>query len=135
MENFEKRYGALYINLDKDKLTAIVFTFVFLIRRLAFAYTICFVDKNITFQILVLDFLSTILLSYYICAKPMQDAINNFVHIFNEVIILVCAWSLFLFTDYVPDPLQRHSFGYYYLTFIAINFLVNLCVLILTLLF
>ena len=53
-----------------------------------------------------IDAMSMMLLSYYISVKPMKDGINNFIQIFNEVAVLVFEVSLFLFTNYVPDPLQ-----------------------------
>ena len=111
-------------------MEALAFTFVFLMRRLAFAYTICHIDRNITIQVFILDCMSTCVLCYYLSVRPMENAINNFVHIFNEIAILTCIWSLFLFTNYVPDPVLRHKFGWWYLYFLAFNFFVNFIVLI-----
>jgi len=47
-EAFRQRFGALTQNTDTSKLEALVFTFLFLVRRLAFAYTICHLDRTIT---------------------------------------------------------------------------------------
>ena len=60
----------------------------------------------------------------------MQDLMNNMIQIFNEVVILFCTWSLFLFTDYVPSPEQRYEYGQSYLYFIGFNFTVNILVLV-----
>ena len=59
----------------------------------------------------------------------MIDSINNFIHIFNEAVILVSVWSLFLFSNYVPDPEKRHKYGWNFLYVLAFNFTVNLVVL------
>ena len=42
-------YGSLYQNIEVSKYTALAFTLAFLLRRLAFAYTICHIDRTITF--------------------------------------------------------------------------------------
>ena len=60
----------------------------------------------------------------------MIDSLNNFIHIFNEAVILLSIWSLFLFSNYVPDPAKRHEFGWNFLYLLAFNFTVNLIVLI-----
>ena len=99
-------------------------------RRLAFAYTITYLNHTIVTQVLVIDLLSTSLLGYFVAGLPMADGLNNFVQVFNEVVILLCAWSLFLFTDYVTDPKQRHEFGQSYLYLVGFNFVVNFFILI-----
>ena len=63
----------------------------------------------------------------------MVDGLNNFIQFFNEVFILMCAWSLFLFTDYVPDPKLRHSYGENFLYIVALNFAGNMVFLFTTL--
>ena len=112
-----------------SKFEALNFTFVFMLRRLAFAYTICHLDSTITVQILIIDGMSTALLYFYVGSWPMVDSINNYTQIFNELIILVCTWSLFLFTDYVPDPKLRHKFGEVFIYILALNLIVNLMIL------
>ena len=79
---------------------------------------------------MVIDTLSTFLLAYYISERPMKDAINNFIQIFNEVVVLLCTWLLFLFTNYVPDPVLRYDYGRKYTYLIGFNFGVNLLVLV-----
>ena len=37
----------------------------------------------------------------------MVDRTNNLIQIFNEAVILLCIWSMYLFTDYVGDPNLR----------------------------
>ena len=82
----------------------------------------------------MVDLCSTTILAYYICAKPMKNFINNAIHIFNEIIILTCTWSLLLFTDYVPDPVIRYDLGQYFLYVLGVNIATNIIVLIGTIL-
>ena len=81
---------------------------LFILRRFCFAYVIGQVTSDIVTQVMCIDTMSMMLLCYYISVKPMKDGINNFIQIFNEVAVLVAEVSLFLFTNYVPDPLQRY---------------------------
>ena len=46
--SLDSRYGSLYTNVKILSLNSIGFTMVFLTRRLAFAYTICHMDRSIT---------------------------------------------------------------------------------------
>ena len=60
----------------------------------------------------------------------MVDRINNFIQIFNELLVVQCTVWLFLFTNYVPDPVIQYGFAEYYVLIIAVNIAVNLLVLI-----
>ena len=102
---FDQRFGSLYTNIETGKLEALVFSFVFLVRRLAFAFVICQIFSTIVVQVMALDALSTAMLVYYLANRPMKDRTNNFIQIFNELVILVSIEMMFLFTDYVGDPL------------------------------
>ena len=59
----------------------------------------------------------------------MIDNLNNYAQLFNEIIILLCAWCLLLFTNYVPDPKTRHMFGQGYIYILGFNLAVNLVIL------
>ena len=65
----------------------------------------------------------------------MVDRINNFIQIFNEHFVLVSIQSLFLFTNYVEDPIVRYQFGFYFIYMIGANITVNLIVLIANILY
>ena len=104
-----ERYDSLYQNIEVLKgPIALSFSLVFCYRRLIFAYVISLVSQTIVFQVFIIDFLSMFLLCYYICIKPMTDGISNFIHIFNEFIVLLAIQMLFLFTLYVEDPTIRY---------------------------
>ena len=103
---------------------------VFIIRRFLFAFVIGRVADNIVIQIMWIDGMSMFILCYYFCVFPLKDKINNGIQIFNEIAVLLAEVSLLLFTNYVPDPLQRYEFGQGYIYFIGGNVAVNLCVLV-----
>ena len=64
----------------------------------------------------------------------MVDRINNFIQIFNELLVVQCTVWLFLFTNYVPNPVIQYEFAEYYIYIIGVNIVINLMVLILILL-
>ena len=99
-------------------------------RRLLFALVIGNVMRTIVYQVLLVDYLSLMLLAYYLSILPMNDKINNFIQIFNEFVVLTAIQLLFLFTDYVQDPEMRYDLGYYYLYMVAGNVIINLIILI-----
>ena len=78
------------------------------------------------------DFLSMFLLSYYFSVLPMVDSINNFIQIFNEILVMLVIVTLFLFTDYVEDPETRYRFGGHLNVLLAANVGINLIVLVAT---
>lgn len=86
--------------------------------------------RTIVYQVLLVDYLSLMLLAYYLSILPMNDKINNFIQIFNEFVVLTAIQLLFLFTDYVQDPEMRYDLGYYYLYMVAGNVIINLIILI-----
>ena len=74
------------------------------------------------------------MLSYYLANKPMNDKANNFIQVFNEIVILLATWYMFLFTEYVSDPVIRYDFGEWFKYLLIFNVGINVCVLIWTLL-
>ena len=70
------------------------------------------------------------LLAYYITVLPMSSRINNFIQIFNEVVVTLAIVTIFLFTDYVEDPELRYEFGKYFIDIFFLNLIINLLVLI-----
>jgi hypothetical protein len=59
----------------------------------------------------------------------MESDIYDFLAIFNEGVLLFGCTLLFLFTEYVPDPEVRYSFGNIFMYTVIFNFGVNLLLL------
>ena len=102
--DFKIKYDSLYANQDYHNKRALPMTTYFLLRRLAFAAIIAYLGFSIVLQVLLADILSTGLLIFYIVVRPMYDKVNNAIQIINEAVVLVCVWLMFLFTEYVGDP-------------------------------
>ena len=50
----------------------------------------------------------------------------------NELVVLVCVWSMFLFSNYVPDANTRYDLAYFVLYFIAADMVLNVLFLVFT---
>ena len=126
-------YDSLYQNVETLKgPVALSMILLFCLRRLVFAYTTT-MHGTIVFQVMINDFFSLGYLAYLLSVRPMVDSINNFIHIVNEVVVLVCIQMMFLYTEYVGDPALRYRFGFYFIYIVAADILVNLAVLIVVL--
>ena len=42
----------------------------------------------------------------------MQNGLNNFIQIFNEIVVCFCVISLVLFTNFIISPIDRYDYGY-----------------------
>ena len=85
-----------------------------------------FCGNSIVLQVLLADVLSTLMLVFFLTVWPMEDNLNNAIHIFNEIMVLVCIWMMFLFTDYVPEPSTKYDLAWYLIYLIVFNITVNL---------
>ena len=85
-------------------------TVIFLLRRVALAFTIVIVE-NLVLQILIADATVTGLMMFHALQKPMIGWLEQTVEFVNEWGLLVSFWLMFLFTDYVGDPEKRLEFG------------------------
>ena len=63
----------------------------------------------------------------------MKDAMNNAVQIFNEVAIILLLQFMFMFTDFNTNPVDRHSFGYLFLYYVAALITINVLFLVVSL--
>lgn len=60
---------------------------------------------------------------------PMTDGLNNFIQIFNEVIVLISIQLLFIFTNYVGNPTKRYEIAWYFLYLVAFDCSVNILIM------
>ena len=72
---------------------------------------------------------SLLLLCYVLQWQPMEAPHYDFLCTFNEVVCCMCCYLILLFTDFVPEPELRYSYGGYFLILLYVNLAVNLLVL------
>ena len=62
----------------------------------------------------------------------MVDFWSNAIQIFNELVVLTCVWSMFIFSDYVPSAETRYELAFLFLYLIAADMILNVLYLIFT---
>ena len=73
----------------------------------------------------------TIAVIYYLSAfKPFTDGFMNLQERVNEITVLLAAYPLFVFTDWVPDDDRKMEAGWYLVSCILLNILFNIAVLV-----
>lgn len=126
MPTFRSRFGSFYTNVNTYDKRAILFTFYFLLRRMLFVANLTFCDFSIVLQVFCADTLSTCILGFYLSVRPMNGLLTNLTEIVNEIAVLSSVQLMFVFTDYVGDPVQRYAFGYYFMYYVGAVICINL---------
>ena len=62
--------------------------------------------------------------------SPYDTRVQNFLSIFNETIILLASYELFLFTEFVLDDERRYEQGWVFLSLIMFSVAINFSVMI-----
>ena len=76
--------------------------------------------------------LSQLTLMYLLFFKPYKDPMTNLNEIFNECCVLLTAYQLFVFTDFVDSIDMKIFFGYCMIGTILMNFGVNILIQLIT---
>ncbi|TNV87956.1 hypothetical protein FGO68_gene8438 [Halteria grandinella] len=127
---FIKSFTCLLQNLNlKDRQEAWMMPCLFLGRRLVYAFSIAFLGNATLLQI-TLQIASSIFMLYYLCnTMPYTDRLLNVVEILNECSLLVCAYFLFCFSDFVESAEFRYTIGWVFSGFILLNLSTNWTIL------
>lgn len=74
-------------------------------------------------------FTSLLLLIYDLSVKPYEEPLMNKLEFFNEVSIIVAAYHLPLFTEFVDDKITHYYAGWSLIMLVVTNLLTNLIVI------
>ena len=76
-----------------------------------------------------MNFISLGMLIYLQWYRPYLDhAINN-IETFNEITVIILAYFLFCFTDFVPEPETRNDLGQYYYSITFLNIALHMFII------
>ena len=121
--------GTLYMQFDTSKQSCLHFTALFLYRRLLFAIVIVLIDFQVVLQLAQTSMSGLALLTYIIMWQPMESRLFNNLAVFNELMLLLFGYQMYLFTDFIPVPETRYFFGKILLYLLYFNVAVNLVAL------
>jgi hypothetical protein len=64
--------------------------------------------------------------------SPYESKLGGFMEKFNDVLVLICAYFLYLFTDLIPSPEDKYYIGWFYDGIIGKIIVANLGVMLTT---
>ena len=67
----------------------------------------------------------TLYLSYVLHSKPYKVPAQNYSDLFNEFTVMSSGYFLFLFTDYLDDPVMSDHAGWALVGLLAFNIIIN----------
>jgi len=112
---------------------ALLFTPLFLIRRLLVVMAAVFMPIKSGYHVQVFMALSTGMLVFLILVKPFNSHLLNKLEIFNECAILTSAYFLVFFSDYISDTDLKYDLGFGFIALLLFCILTNWTILFLKL--
>ena len=132
---FRKKYGTLYEGLKLDmeqnkRKHALIYPFLFIVRRLAFMVTVVFMASFTWAQISVQFASSLTMIFYYATVWPFENPMLTKLEIFNEVAAVLACYFMLCFTDWIGDPATRYSIGWLFIVLTCLHLGTHLALLI-----
>ena len=106
------RFKLLFENLRLNKIGALAYDVIFLLRRFLVIILITVLADSPVVQIQLYLFASLANLLYLVTMKPFDVDLMLKAEILNEIGILMVSYCLSWFTDYVVDPQQEFDLGW-----------------------
>lgn len=113
----------------RPNLLALNYQVVFFLRRYSMLLTLTLLPTFSLSQIIVQMFSTMVIISYLWRLSPYKSNLANFMETVNEVTVLVAAYPLLSFTDWM-DFNDKDSFGWYIVTCICLNVVLNITVVL-----
>ena len=87
----------------------------FLLRRLlAAANVVYLIRQTIWIQLTLNMWLSLIDVCFKLHLSPYKSQLVGFLMKFNDILVLICAYFPYLFTDLIPSPEDKYFIGWFY---------------------
>jgi hypothetical protein len=126
------RFGTLYDNMKTDSVSTSLFSFFFLMRRMALVAIAVFLYQREYFKIQGFLVLQTMYLIYVGWSRPHIEASFNFLEKLNEFFLIVMGYLMLLMTHYMRDQRVKYSVGWLGIflcfTLFVINFLLMIVI-------
>ena len=111
-KDFKDKYGSLYLGLHKRNKSSLWQPFVFVLRRFTYAIIIVLLAPQSYFQIQLLVFKTSLIMAFQGQVRPFETRHQNNLELFNETLTLLSTYTLFIFTEYVPEAYARYLIGW-----------------------
>ena len=102
-EAVEYRFGAAYENIRTSSNSALGYTSIFMMKRLAFMMFVFLIKNNRILQHFLIIGLLVISTAYSWSSEPFTDSLSNFQEVFNDYMVSIISYSLLVFGEFVPN--------------------------------
>ena len=128
LKEMKARFGYLFVDLHlKRGFGTVFYTPIFFLRRLLFiSIPTFFFPEKPWLQLQLLVFLSSLYLIWYYNVCPHAYSDRKIFETINEVMLLVCAYHLMLFSGYTHELFAQFLFGYSFILTMILIFMFNL---------
>ena len=124
--DFRIKYGTLYQNLNPRKHTVYKMTTIFCLKRIIFSIVTAYLGSYIVPSIYCYTFIPLFSIGYNINNKPLNTKAFNFMENVNELFILINAYFLAMFNEWICDPNTRYALGWIYIPIEVVVISINL---------
>ena len=128
-KDFKDKYGELTSNIQTRNSGSFLYTSIFLAHRAAMAMIIVLLQSYPYFQIQLNLFVASLVLIYIGWVRPFTNKILNVMETFNALGVLLVAYFMLMFTDWLPSNKVRYDMGWYMvgvvIFLISFNMIVN----------
>ena len=126
-------FKPLFEGLRKQSKMSMMIDFWEIIRRLILLYVAMFMQWGSLFQIHFFMMLTFLSLLYLVHAKPYKLKINNFLQVFNEIMILFLSYLLINVNGVVDDIDRLKYIGIIMMNTLYFTWAVNIVILLVSL--
>lgn len=96
---------AMYELLKTQSKIALVYSSLFILRRLLLSLILVFMATSKVGQIVCLTIISLLQISYFLSVRPFEEPFLNHLEVFNEAIVLCSYYHLYIFTGGLIDDI------------------------------
>ena len=126
MPSKKQKIGTLYMNMDTEKISALCYFIVFLVRRILFV-TITFALINQPHLQIQAFMVCSVLYICYLTYSPLYEQRSmGKLEAFNEMLFLFCCYHLVLFANLVNKYETREQIGVSFMFMAGFLVLINM---------
>ena len=105
-------------------------TTLFCVKRLVYALITVYLFNNVVPQLYAYIFVPLFSIGFNIRHKPFNSKLLHYKENLNEFAILMCAYYIAMFTQWICDPMVRYQIGWIFIQSLFVILLINLMIII-----
>jgi len=125
-KEFDETWGDFYEGLNEKSKWALMYNYVFIIRRFLFVFTAFYWYDLVSIQIGFFVLTTEFYCMYLIHARPFTSKSATLQEIFNELTIFFVSYHMICITDFVRDAGTKFGVGYSLIFTVGVNIFVGI---------